>query len=395
MKKICLLMIIGILTVVLAAPAIAYQLEPLPGLITNFYASIGVSTEYQTTTYSDDQTDEDTSEFVFNHSSVFGMSAKKGNVFVKWEIGMQNYAGEFDIDTSEESVDHTNTVYARHLYATYAFDETLKLTIGQKFNPSFWYTFTQSRSGYASLGHGALYDRITPQIRLDIGPAYLIAEKTWTNNKAKEVIAGSLDELTDADETIEVKIPKIYVGFDTKIDKHAVGAGVTYNSYGLSYTTAGTAGDLDDENLVSWAAFVHGQVQVTDDIFLKSQVYYAQNASQLGIVGIEDEAGVMVTTDGDKFDNTKTVAGYIFAKADLGTFRPFAGWGYASHDNDQYAKKDTSMEYYVGCEIDVWKAEFANAYIVPEIHVWDRLQDRNGDEEETLTVAGVRWLVSF
>lgn len=378
MKKLLLAILISLLTIAFAMPASAMiYFEPTPDLGIDFYASIGLATEYDITKYSDDQKDadpdlEDTSVLDFYHSSVFGMSAKSGNLYVKWEIGFENYE------------DHSYSIYSRHLYGAYAFSDDLKLTIGQKFNPSFWWTISAARSGYAGMGHGAMFDQRTPQIRLDIGPAYLIAEKTWTRSG----IPGLDNEST------EVKLPKVYVGFDKKIDKHAVGAGITYNAYNVTdETTAGM--NLDEETLAAWAAFVHGQVQVTDDVYLKSQVYYAQNAPQLGISSIEEEADALVNSDGDGFDNTKTIAGFLFAQADMGKVKPFAGWGYASHDNDQYGEKDSSMEYYVGAVIDVWKHKYSNATIVPEIHVWDRLKDRNDNEEETLTTIGARWYVSF
>ena len=361
-----------------AIPASAMiYFEPTPDLGIDFYASIGLATEYDITNYSDYQknaapTLKDTSVLDFYHSSVFGMSAKSGKLYVKWEVGFENYE------------DYALSIYSRHLYGAYAFSDDLKLTIGQTFNPSFWYTYSSARSGYAGMGHGAMFDQRTPQIRLDIGPAYLIAEKTWTRSG----IPGLDNEST------EVKLPKLYVGFDKKIAKHAVGAGITYNTYNVTdKTTAGM--NLDEKSLAAWAAFVHGLVQVTDDISLKSQVYYAQNAPQLGISSIEEEADALVNSAGNGFDNTKTIAGFLSAQADMGKVKPFAGWGYASHDNSQYDKKDSSMEYYVGAVIDVWEHKYSNATVVPEIHVWDRLKDRNGNEEETLMTVGARWYVSF
>ncbi len=384
MKRLLIFLTVSLLALALSVPAMAFHYEPIPGVGLDFYASIGLSTESRSTNYSDFQESaagkKDTSVYAMNHSSVFGAITKSGNFYGKFEIGFTNFASNYNIRVVDDNISSfTDTVYARLLYGTYAFDETFKLTVGQAYNPSYWWTKSESKDGNAGYGFGNHYDQRTPMIRLDIGPAYLIAEKVYEFGKP----SGS---------TAEVKMPKFYVGFDKTIDKHAVGAGFAYQSYKV---TEMTTNNLDKADLTSWTVFVHGQAQVTDKVYLKSQVYHAQNVKQIGVEGQASTAVAQINSDKDGFDNTKTTAGYLMAYADMGKIRPFAGYGYSVSKNDQYEKKDAQQEYYIGSEVDVWKSDHARLYVVPEVHVFDRMKDKNGEKEEKETVLGGRWKLAF
>lgn len=390
MKKLPLFLTVCLLTLALSAPAMAFHMEPIPGAALDFYASIGLSTESRSTNYSDFQEDagkEDTTVYGMDHSSVFGAQMKHGNFFGKFEIGFTNFASSYNIKVVDNNISaYTDTVYARLLYGTYKFNDIFALTVGQAYNPFYFWTNSESVNGNAGTGYGNGYDQRAPMIRLDIGPAYLIAEKVFEVNPPS---VGATATSTKA------KMPKVCAGFDTKIDKHLVGAGVEYQSYLASNSAAA---DLKDERLTSWVAFAHGQMQVIDKLYLKSQIYTGQNTLQIGETGSAPYGptfGAKVNSDGDGFDNTRTTAGYLLAQADFGQVRPFAGYGYSVSNNDQYDNKDAQQEYYVGAAVDVWKSEHARLYAVPEIHVFDKMKDSNGEKEDKITVVGARWKLAF
>lgn len=382
MKKILLFMTICVLSLALTSPAMAFNWTPTPGVDLGIYGNIGISTEYHNT---DEPVDDDTSEYISNNSSTLGAVVKAGNFDGKWELGFLNYNShkhdkEGSPDWDGDTANGSGSIYARIIKGTYAFNEMFKLTVGQQLNPSFWWCNANAKDGSSCVGFGSLFDGFNPQIRADYGPVYVVFNKPYTDGN-----------VVDADDETTAKIPKVYVGFDKKIDKHAIGAGAGYNSYEI------TAGSLDKKAVASWVAYVHGQFQVTDSIYLKSNIYYAKNGKQFGIFSLDDTSGATDDGTGD-FYNAKTIGAYIQAKADFGKFRPFVGYGMISQDRkDDPAVTDIDkrQEYYIGTDIDIWKTDQANLVVGPEIHVFDEMDDETGSKDAKTTVISARWKLSF
>ncbi len=384
MKKIFLFLIVGIVSISLAVPAMALHLEPYPGVKLEFYATNNFSTEYTSTDRKDTGKDKD--ELQWDISNTFGAFASVGNFSGKWELGFQGPA-------------HLRTnggIYSRLLYGTYAFSNKLKLTMGQTYFPNFWWPLgSETKEGNTGTGYGASQDARTPMIRIDYGPVYIIAAKV---NESVPPTVKAADSHTDTTR----KLPKLMAGFDTSVGKHKVGAGVGYQTHDIE----SSALDLNTE-VVSWTAFVHGQFQVTDALTLKSQVIYAQNIPQFGIFG----HGSLTTTgpaeksadaqlDGDRIENSDTFAGFInaFYKIDSAK-QVFAGYGYSQSKNDLVndGEKNAKQEYYAGAQITVYEIpEYGvKMYVVPEFHVFDYMDDEFDKDEGSDTYIGARWKLKF
>ncbi len=379
MKKNLLFVMTLTITLALAMPAMAFHLEPSPGLTFDFYATNNFQTEYRFTDREDSANDEE--ELQWDISNTFGAMMKYKNFVGKLEMGFK-------------FADNNDDIYSRLLYGTYSFNDTFKLSMGQMYDPNYWWTYSNTKAGNAGTGYGIAQSPRTPQIRVDIGPAYVIAARVFESTPATVSAAAS-------DVSTVRKIPRMMVGFDTSIDRHKVGAGIGYNSHTLESATLSM-----DTTLESWIAFVHGQVSITDNIFLKSQVFYAQNAPQYGLYGHgsrnytgTNETSAEAQWDGsDGIEDSKTWAGFLHVKAKLGDGKAiFAGYGYSSSENDMVngGEKNPKQEYYVGGEIDVYESGAAKMYVVPEIHMFDHMDDESGNDEGSDLYAGARWKLKF
>ncbi len=377
MKKILLLVITAIFSLAVAMPVSAVHLEPYPGVSLDFYATNNFSTEYK---FTDNATGEDTEELQWDLSNTFGAFAKTGNFSGKWELGFKQNTGRTD-----------GGVYSRLLYGTYAFNDKLKLTMGQTYFPNFWWPIgSETKEGNTGTGYGASQDARTPMIRIDYGPAYILAARVFESGLS----------ISDADTTRT--LPKLMAGFDTTINGNKVGAGVGYQTHDIKSVSLG----LDDE-VTSWTVFVHGQAPVTDTVTLKSQIFYAQNIPQFGIYG----HGTLTTTgpaetsadaqmNGNQIEDSSTIAGFINAHVKIsGGNAIFAGYGYSQSENDLVSNggKNKKQEYYAGAQITVYEIKEAGIkmYVVPEIHMFDYMDDASGTDEGSDLYAGARWKLKF
>ncbi|NOZ69327.1 MAG: hypothetical protein GXP46_08830, partial [Deferribacteres bacterium] len=296
------------------------------------------------------------------------------------------------------------SVYLRQIYARWNINEDMSITLGQKLAPYLWSAFTGAAGDNSGVGYGSLYDGFTPRVTLNIKGFYIDAAAPHTSDLGfdDDTLASRFGYDYDDDVKFEKKIPRMSVGYDYTSDAFTVGAGAGYNLFQMKLELA-NAKDFD-ETISSWVAFVHGDMALTDTIRLRAAGWYGKNPVEYGVLGLDGpidggisaEAVVQDKGGGNEVKDTRTVAGHVEVHVDLGKAVARAGYGYAKSDNDTFAEADAHQEYWVNAEVPLFKGVHGTSMSVqPEIHVFDQMDDKDGNEEPIALYVGARWNLDF
>lgn len=376
MEKILVRFFAGMLVVLLAAPAMAVVWQPTPDTNVTLYGVVPVQFFYTNTkTPATDKSDTDL-YMQLEWNARVGLMVSHKDFFGHWEIGLPG----------DERAGWGNGDYTRLLYGTWSINKDMTLSIGQMYTPSYWWSDSAYFVDNGSLGYGDSYDGRIVQIKYGYKGFYIDAAKPHTRS------FGFADEDTD---TI---IPKIYAGYDYSKDKLNLGGGFVYNTF----RSTSDASDFK-KTIKSWSAYGHGDVGIVDNFFIRFAGFYANNANELGIQGLDtppiggytSTKGAAVLTADNKVKDTKTVAGYAELRANFGKVTSTAGYGYAVSSNTTFDRKDPHQEYWINAIVPVFNADFASMTVTPEIHVFDDMKDSNGDKEPKHTAIGAKLQLNF
>lgn len=374
MKKLTTVVLFVVLSVFIAMPVMAeHHLTPDPGTDITFYANVRVSTFYINKN-NPSGTDDD-SDFIVDlqPNSRIGAKFKRGSLFGHWEEGFGD------------------TISNRLLYGVWTISDGMTLSIGKMYNPPYWWTNSAVLVDNAGIGYGAVYEGAQPQIKLNVKGFYVDVAK-----------ANTVDLITSAtvkDTDIDTTLPKVFVGYGFNNKSLTLDGGLGFNTYNLKSATANF-----DDSISSWIVYGHGKANITDNDFINFSVAYEVNPNEFGILGMNgrtldgltSSSKVKAAVSGDKIEDTKTVEAFLEYGHKFGATAAYVGYGYASSDNDTWAKSDAHQEYWVNAIIPLWTEEkFLNLTVTPEIHVFDEMKDNAGNTQPAHVYAGAKWQLNF
>jgi len=283
-----------------------------------------------------------------------------------------------------------NAVYMRQAWFSYDMGFA-NILMGQTYTP---YAFFSSDKAYDDgfNGFGSTYDGRLPQIKVSAMGASLTLVTPSTKNMIKSKDAVDADYSDDANlifavdavkstsaSSIDAIMPKIVLSYEYKNSMFSVGPGFAINAVKFDSDKAASAAKaLDGETLVSWLAYVHGTVNVAD-FYAKINASYAQNGGDFGLCASKTAATyATINADGDAFENTYSMEGYIELGYKVMGATVAAGVGYLRADNDLYEAADAQLAYFGEVIIPVTK----NFTVTPVVHYYDFLKDASDTKEQ-------------
>ena len=350
MKKIALSLLVLTLVLFLAAPAMA-KFEP--------YGSVRMETYYVTDSPAVGD-DDSTLIWDLQHNSRFGARMTTGDIRGRVELGL---------DPSGQETYGGNT-YTRLIFGTVKVGGGT-LLVGQYYTPYGLGSAQVVWTDNGFEGFGQLYDGRQPQFKFTMDSGlYFAAIKP----KDTSVFTVPSD--------VDVILPKLAVGYDTKLNGTSLGGGVAYNSFDEEELISGF-----DETISSMLLYFHVKADLSG-VGLQANFGYGTNLTNFGIASLPSGGAVIV---GDDVEDTTTMAGYVQATIKAGDTPINFGVGYASSDNDTYADPDAQMSYFVNATISIAD----NFFIVPEFSMFDYMDDETGAEENDVTWFGLKWQMNF
>jgi hypothetical protein len=314
----------------------------------NFYGSARMTTFYEM----DDQNNAD------DDDTTWGL---QGNARIGATVKVN--------DTLVGGFEYGSTPNLRKLYGEWDFGAG-KLLVGQTYTPACTYFYSNQvwASDNDLLDSGQQYAGRKPMIRLTFGDFKLAFISPNTSDTAG--IGGDTD----------TTLPKIEAAYNMKMDAFFVDVYGGYNSF-----------DQADISVDSYLVGVGGGFDV-GSLYIKANVYYAQNGSAYGLLGIGDDslsynARNQEVIDVDTFGYLAVVG---FKASDALTLE--AGYGAVSHEQDvNNSDSDDASTLYVNASITLAPGVF----IVPEIGFIDYQDDAGGADEGDMTYFGAKWQMNF
>ena len=336
----------------LAAPAMAADW--------NFYGSARMATFYIMDDY--DETgvayeDDDDLQWAQQGNSRIGANVKFND-----QIG-----GGFEMSDSFGK---------RKLFGTYTFGGGSQLLLGQTYTPSALFYSNSVFDGDGDLlGVGEFYEGRVPMIQWKMGGLKVA------------LITPSVDGV--GNETLDVTLPKIEVGYGFKADMFFVDVFGGYQTYTLDGGTGGTDFDIDSYVVGLGAGMNFGA------LYVKANGHMGQNLGNYGgynPLGFDDEATFTATEVRDT--DAYGVMGVIgFNASEMLTIE--GGVGYVNYEKDvQGAEDESGMQYYLNATINIAPGFF----IVPEIGYIEADYDVAGaaaDPNPSRTYVGAKWQINF
>lgn len=352
MKKIALSLLVLTLALFLAAPAMA-DFNP--------YGSLRMETWYVT-----DQVavGDDDSDLLWDmqHNSRIGAKASTGDIKARYELGLRT--------TGQSGGD----VYTRLMFASVKMGGGT-LLLGQTYTPYIYSSSSVADTDLAFDGYGDTYDGRQPQFKFTMDSGlYFAAIRPST---AQGVITTT--DPTDIDTTL----PKLAVGIETKLDGVSLGGGIAYNTFNIEIPSVNF-----DESINSMLFYVHAKADL-GAVALQGNFGYGTNLNNFGIGEIP--SGSATVDSSGNVEDTTSMTGYLQATFKAGDTPINIGVGYTSSDNDAYSDPDTQMSYFVNATISLAD----NFFIVPEISMFDKMDDTSGNEEDDQMWVGVKWQMNF
>ena len=326
----------------------------------------------------------DTDFYARMTSSRLGVSAKYSDLVGVFEIGLANYSNST-----------SNQVATRKAYGEYSITPDMKFLFGQNEAPFTWYS-NAAANDELNIGYGATNDNRELQFKLTAFNAYLDIINPKSPDKAGD------DDL--ATKYWDVIIPKIAVGYDfISSDKMIlVGGGGVIQQAQVDKEDGSVpdANTMDGEKLTSYLLYLHTKANIAG-FLLQGNFGYGQNTSNLGLSYTSAQANATTSANNgnkyidpkvelnsahDKFENTKSIEGYLEAGFDLGKFVPLAGVGYLQAKNSNWDKKDKQMTYYAQVKITVVETHL---FVIPTLQYRDFMKDKDGAKQGNESLAGI------
>jgi hypothetical protein len=282
-------------------------------------------------------------------------------------IASGDFTGKFELGVN-------SSLYLRHLYGTYQFDG-FSLTVGKTFtgladfgNQAAAVVATSDR---CIIGYGMAFDGMQNQVRLDAANAYVILMQ-----------APKMDPWGDAN-GIDTIIPKINAGY-----KYTAGNTYLHPSVGFCTTSYNEDFSLYDDTVTAYILSVTGK-HTLDALCLQYQVHYGQNLHAYGISGSQIPD---VTNDGTDVVDITTMGGYLDCGYKLNdTWNLCAGVGYESSESDLMDDADAAMTAFLQAKYCISK----DAFIIPEVGMFDNMEDGFGNDEGAVTYFGAKIQYNF
>ncbi len=357
MKKIALSLLVLTLALFLAAPAMA-DFNP--------YGSARMMTFYVTDSPAVGDDDKDT---------VWDL---QGNSRIGAKFTTGDVAGHFEYGTG---------VNLRQLYGTVKLGGGT-LLIGQTYTPYAYGSDQVANEDWGFDGFGDTYEGRKPQIvftmdsGLYFGAIKPEAAEVSATSAPTPVVGAPTPYFKPDTIDLDTTLPKLCVGYDTKLDGTSLGGGIAYNSFNEENLTTGF-----DESIDSMLLYFHVNADL-GEVSLKANFGYGTN---LGNFGFTDEPSPGAVVVAGKVEDTTTMLGYVQATFKAGDTPIKLGVGYASSDNDTYKDPDAQMSYFVNATISLAD----NFFIVPELSMFDYMDDETGAEENDVMWVGVKWQMNF
>lgn len=277
------------------------------------------------------------------------------------------FSGKFELGVN-------SSLYLRHLCGTYQFDG-FALTAGKTFTGLADFgaqaAAVVAPSDRCHMGYGMLFDGMQNQIRLDISNAYIIFMQ-----------APKMDPWGDPS-GIDNVIPKINVGY-----KYSQGSTYLHPSFGFCTNSYNEDFSIHDDTVTAYVLSVSGK-QVLDAVCLNYQIHYGQNLHAYGITGSQLPD---VTNDGVDVVDVMTMGGYLDCGYTLNdALKITVGAGYESSENDYMDDADTAMTAFLQAKYSITK----DAFIVPEVGMFDNMENGFGVDEGAVTYFGAKVQYNF
>ncbi|MFY9397649.1 MAG: hypothetical protein WAR22_04720 [Desulfomonilia bacterium] len=332
-----------------------------------FYGSLRMATFFEDSNIGPGSDDKSLRWDIQNNSRI-GATFTRGKLTGAYELGLD---------------DDDNKVMTRKLYGIYDMGWG-SLLIGQN-NPilgNMFYSNQVYNNDNDLLGWGGVFETRLPQIKLTVKglEVALIRDKS---SSALNADSGDVDAL----------MPKLEVHY--RIDQPMFFMDVFGGLF--AYTVDDivlSSVNYGDETVSCWVAGFGGGLKL-DPVFLKAQVYMAQNGKNFGLI-LQDAAGAKFDASGDVVNETNAGA-HLVVGSKIGKYTVEAGFGYAySQLDDPVASldddKNTCMSYYLNTTIPV----YGSFFIVPEVGVLDYGDNSFGDDEKKdVTYIGAKWQIDF
>ena len=302
-------------------------------------------------------------------------NARLGGKVIKDKI-----TGVYEVGLDDDSpASGGSGVYTRLIYGTYDFGAGT-VTFGQDWTPigSMFYSNQVVLDDNDLLGWGAIYETRTPQIKFKMKGL----EIALVEDKASSDLNADTGD-------VDVFMPKFEVRYHVDQEKFFADVFGGFFSYGVEEIVMGGV-NYGDETVNAWTAGIGGGLKL-DPIFIRAQVYYAQNARNFNLAHT-DGIGAKFDATGDVVDEENFGAHFV-AGTKIDKYTVEAGVGYVSSEYDESGSdKNTAMSYYMNVTVPV----YGPFIVVPEVGVLDYGDGSDGkDEKKDTTYFGAKWQISF
>ncbi len=343
--------------------------------------------------------DQQTTEWGLASNSRFGVDFSRGEgIGGKVEIG---FRGE-------------NTVSLREGYGTYSLDDVVFL-FGQDYTPlSDWEYSNQVFSADNNLLGWGILDvegKRLPQVKM----TWKGLQIALVQNKVASALnlvssstapSPALPQLAATNPKEEVLFPVLQARYGLKTD-------LFFGDIFGGYTTYKVKADSNDiDKAVTGYAYGIGGGVTPQPVYAKAMIWRAQNGRQMSLhqaysaTSAQDILtntylmGAMFDTDYSLIDETDM--GYaLIGGVKIVTVAIEAGYGYVSADKDGNSlglnAKNKARSYYLNANIPIAQTylKTVSFFVVPEVGLFDYMQDFSDNKQGKISYAGAKWQINF
>lgn len=387
MKKNLLILFTMALTLALAMPAMAIlHFEHAKGQRFDTDAFIVLPTYWQDVDYSDAQEtagSQDDADFIMTQwgdSRVTG-TLTSGPLSGTWQLGL--------------GPDFTN-ISTRLLYASWQIDDNMTLALGKMYAP--YYVWGSGRLGgdLGEGGYGSNWDDFDPSILFKAYGAFVYVKNPLTPG-SRGTVAPDTYGLTS--EEYDTTLPRIYVGYNNQIvENFSINTALGYSTFNLESDP-----DAFDEDIEGWVFSFYAMGNINDMVSLKGGGQVGKNLEEMGYwfwdnnLYTSNKAGAVIdSANNNQVEDTAAWAGFAELTLTFGNKNVTFGYGYGVLDNDTWSEDDPHQTYFAQATIPIYEHESgANIIIMPEVAVFDQMEDNTGADEEQTLMFGAIWQAHF